>query len=299
MIRDATYVFEIGGVAAILDEMLDEAIGLFVMENWPPLCNRSGCIRQRHYQYMTCRWGHCCRQCYLTKGRTHSQVCEYENTCVLASFKRLREYPFGCDWEHCCKRCFATGGKQHDEYCESRYDNPSGNKEGQKGGQDDERFYRAEEQQIIDDVLAASKIGADVPGLKFFETTGSCKPAKRKQMHMMGGKEAETHAQLFPSAKASHARIDDLPPGISVGAVQDMLEQNGYRVTKLEKSKGSHLTDFEIQFFVESRKATFGISDFDGKQRVDDNVHGYVRASRTVLEKTVVKIKELLCAPRS
>ena len=94
----------------------------------------------------------------------------------------------------------------------------------------------------------------------------------------------------------SHARIDCLPLGIGVEEVRCLLEQHGYEIKKIEKTKGRHLSGFEIQFYVKDCKVTFGTSDYDsdGKKRIRDNVHGYVRASHMVLQEAVDKIKELL-----
>lgn len=91
----------------------------------------------------------------------------------------------------------------------------------------------------------------------------------------------------------SHARIDCLPPGCGVEEVRCLLQEHGYGVTKIEKTKGSHLSGFEIQFYVKGRKVTFGTSDFEGKKRVRDNVHGYVRASHSVLQDAVENIQKL------
>ncbi len=96
---------------------------------------------------------------------------------------------------------------------------------------------------------------------------------------------------------ASHARIDDLPTGMGVEEMRSLLEQNGFSTKVLEKDKSaSHLSGFEIQVSLKGRKVTYGVTDHDStkKKRVAGNVHGYVRASSTVLHEAVAKIRELL-----
>ena len=98
-----------------------------------------------------------------------------------------------------------------------------------------------------------------------------------------------SHTQL-----PSYARIDDLPLGISIDDVITLLEQDGYAPSRLQKGQGSHLNHFEIQFRMQGRKITFGITDFDGKKRSPGSMHGYVRASHTVLQHAQDMIQELL-----
>ena len=96
----------------------------------------------------------------------------------------------------------------------------------------------------------------------------------------------------------SHTRID-IPIQIVGGALEEVfqgLEERGYRARKLLKRKDPHLhlSSFEIQFYMRSHKVTFGITDFEKKKRVHTSVHGYVRASPTIMEDAVTLMKELL-----
>ena len=97
----------------------------------------------------------------------------------------------------------------------------------------------------------------------------------------------------------SFSTIDALPPGIGVEETRLLLEQNGFTTQVVGKDpKASHLSGFEVQFYLDGRKVTYGLTDYDSKKkkRVALDVHGYVRAAPTVLQKAVSTIKQLLAA---
>ena len=61
----------------------------------------------------------------------------------------------------------------------------------------------------------------------------------------------------------------------------------------------SHLSPYEIQVQIQSKRATLGITDHDVKKkgRIANNIHAYVRASPTILAEAVEKLRGWLNSP--
>ena len=100
----------------------------------------------------------------------------------------------------------------------------------------------------------------------------------------------------FCSSMACYTRLDSLRPGIGIEETRMLLQARGVHTVKIEKDKkATHLSGFEIQFHLNGRKVTYGVSDYDSAKRTRTvDAHGYVNTSPTLLQAAVDYMKDVL-----
>ncbi len=75
---------------------------------------------------------------------------------------------------------------------------------------------------------------------------------------------------------ASYARIQSLKKGLHIQEIKRLLQKDGYDVECVPKSRGSHLSPYEIQIKHKGCKITIGMTDYNSIRRIREAENMYI-----------------------
>ena len=93
-------------------------------------------------------------------------------------------------------------------------------------------------------------------------------------------------------------RIDEIRPSDCLENVMEALRSMRCSPRKVAKPVGDHLNDYEIHFSTMEGDGVFGITDWAGKKRKGQELHGYVKCQMSIVDALVETITMAICTGR-
>lgn len=102
------------------------------------------------------------------------------------------------------------------------------------------------------------------------------------------------HVMMDAQSPPAYMGICTVPDGLTLDSIAKCLRSQGRAIRLIPKPQGDHLNQYELQIWIQSKSATFGITDWGDNGRNIGQQHAYVRGSHKILHTAASVFKDTI-----